>query len=109
MVEQRNSKLCEQKKKKFWTALLEEGKIHKDYKKGDYVAVKGMQLMRHSYSDRIRKWTQKQNSGVEMGASSKKLMDHFTKRKGLKMNKGLHSRIKESAMEKGEDRECDIR
>lgn len=43
-----------------------------------------------------------------MGASSKKLMAHFTKRKGLKMNKGLHSRIKESAMEKGEDRECDI-
>lgn len=78
--------------------------------------------MRHSYSDRIRKLTQKQNSGVGMETSSKKLMDHLTKRKGLKMRKGLHLRIKEEAVERtedskgeqlrekrDEDRECNIR
>lgn len=53
-----------------------------------------------------------------METSSKKLMDHLTKRKGLKMRKGLHLRIKEAAEDskgqqlrgKGEeDRECNIR
>lgn len=67
------------------TTSLLEGKMHKNDKRQLSGCLRN-RIDKKICSRRIWKLIEEQNSGMETGTSSKKLMDHLTKRKGLRMS-----------------------